>query len=153
MPEPPVVVRGSGDAVLEEDGASIVLVVPLEDQRRVGERCRASQWGMSLLLTWIFRLNKARAPAMRCAPLFVTGSQFQERIPQCGLKDLKPQFRNHRSPQGLARSSARWDVTHSAPLGRRSFMPAPSGLLGWATGEKISGFSRFLILIKYEKQK
>ena len=34
-----------------------------------------------------------------------------------------------------------------------STMPAPSGFLGWATGEKISGFSRFLILIKYEKQK
>ena len=52
-------------------------------------------------------------------------------------------------------SLARCDATHSAPIGASfvSTMPAPSGFLEGATGEKISGFICFLILINYEKQK
>jgi len=52
--------------------------------------------------------------------------------------------RNH-----VSRSSARTDVTRSTPNGVPlvSTMPAPLGFLEWAIGEKISGFTRFLILI------
>lgn len=64
--------------------------------------------------------------------ILASGRNFLE------VQEFRPLGRDSLCPSGATRGST---------------MPAPSGFLGWATGEKISGFSRFLILIKYEKQK